>query len=56
MTSTEVGYFYSGKEEATVGLTTGWAGEGSGGFIFKKRFVDDEETLVRRRQFWVFFS
>ena len=51
MTSTEVGYLYSGGGAgATVGLTTRLSAQrGQGGFIFIWRFVEAiRETLIRR--------
>ena len=49
-TSKEVGYLYSGKEGATVGLTTRLSAErDQGGSIFIGRFVEAiRETLIRR--------
>jgi len=50
MTSTEVGYLYSGKGEATVGLMTRLSMErDQGGSIFIVRFVEAiRETLIRQ--------
>lgn len=49
-TSTEVGYLYSGKEGATVSLTTRLSAErDQGGSIFIGRFVEAIRKMLIRR-------